>query len=192
MAFLYRGTTNPNGGAITIGGEQNNANMTGATIISNSEIVRVGDVVAVVVSSNNSFVRRLNAATDAILGILVSVQSPTTGGQVAPDSGTTDTWTVAADNQTSAKNYAVIDVSPWSVWSAPLSATIHTTQAAVKGTGFDADTGANAGRLLESSASVTRAAGRHFICHGVDPENTDRALVSLIEGYFGGGHMIGA
>ena len=171
-----------NAGPFLIGGDGSTGH-TSSTIVDNSVAVKVGDVIANVIASNVEYTRRYNAAGDSVLGVLISVVDPSTGGQAVPDSGTTDTWTVAADNRTVGKKYAVIDASPHSIWSAPLDGTIHTTQAARRGTFFDADTAANAGRIAEASATRTITNGRSFTCHGVDPDSSTRVLVSIAESY---------
>src|SRR3990167_6410096 len=100
-----------------------------STVITNSGVLQVGDVVAVAAaaSGNGTVVRRYNAAGDKILGICVGFGQ--TGGQSpALDSGIApDRVTVESDNETDKLVYAKIDVTPGAVWSAPLSGTIHTT-----------------------------------------------------------------
>lgn len=183
MPFIAKGSWNPNAGSYLIGGSGTGQSGAGlSTVITNSGVVRIGDVLAGVVSGSNLFARRYNAAGDAILGICVGVRRAD-GTLLSPDSGTTDTFTVASDNQTAAQIYAMIDASPYTIWSAPLDATINTTAAAVMGTCYDPDTGANAGRIAESSATRTLTNGRGLACHGADPEDTTRALVSIAESY---------
>ena len=127
-------------------------------------------------AGNGIVTRRYNAAGNTIIGVLISVGA-LAGPNVTPDSGTTDTWTVAADNETVAKKYAVIDASPWAIFSANLDATIHTTAAFGLGRYCDPDTGANAGRIAEASVTATLAQGRGLSCVGVDSEDTARGLV---------------
>ena len=160
-----------------------------ATLITNSGVVKVGDVIGITTAAagNGIVVRRYNSAGDAILGVLVGVEDPATGGQATPNSGTTDTWTVAADNETVGKKFAKVDISRWSVWSANSSAALHTTAAFGLGRWCDPDTGANAGRILESTVTATLAQGRGLVCLGVDPLNTARGLVSIgVESVFEG------
>lgn len=184
MPFVHKGSLIPNGGPILVGGRGTASGHSESTIITNSGVVRVGDVIAFVTSGANNFVRRYNAGGDPILGILVSVVNSATGGQATPDSGTTDTWTVTSTNQTIANPlYAVVDISPWSIWSAPFDGTIDTTVNAARGSYFDPDTGANAGRLAEASGTRTISSGRGFVCHGKDPDASTRALVSLGESF---------
>ena len=162
------------------------------TIIANSAIVRKGDVLSVaetITAGNIVPVRRYNAVDESIVGICVGF-GRANGQAVDFDADTNDTVTVGSGNQTAAQIYAIIDITPGAVWSAPLDGTIHTTQTAGFGTFFDPDTGANAGRIAETTAIRTHAdsGGRGLACVGVDPEDTTRALVTVVESVFQGFH----
>ena len=162
------------------------------TIIANSGIVRIGDVLSVVETLGAGSlvaVRRYNAVDETIIGVCVGFRRAN-GKSVAYDAGTNDTVTVASDNQTVAMIYALIDITPGAVWSAPFDGTIHTTQTAGFGTFYDVDTAANAGRIAETTALRTHAdaTGRALACVGVDSENTTRALVVFVEHVFNGVH----
>lgn len=173
---------------ITIGGPDRAGHLFKNTIITNSGVMKLGDVVATVAqaSGNGGCVRRYNTAGDAIVGVCVGF-GRASGKSVAYDSGTADTVTVAADNETVAQIYAFIDITPGAVWSAPLSATIHTTAIFRAGAFADPDTGANAGRILESSVTVSTVQGRGFACLGPDADDTTRGLVTIEETVFKAG-----
>jgi len=175
--------------AIVIGGADRAGPVMKNTIITNSGVMRIGDVVAVAAQAagNGSVVRRYNAAGDKILGICVGF-GRANGRSVDFDSGTNDTVTVAADNETVAQIYAKVDVTVGAVWSAPLSAAVHTTAIARIGAFADPDTGANAGRVLETSVTVTQSTERGLAILGVDPEGAQtgtsaRVLVMVVEGF---------
>lgn len=178
MPFIYKGTLAPGQGRLLFGGDTGITGLGLATLLANSAVVRVGDVISVVTSGNTVVTRRYNAAGDPILGVLTGVAKPDST-QATPDSGTTDTWTADADNETVAKLYAIVDISPWSVYSAPSSAALHTTAVAGLGAYTDPDTGANAGRIAEGSVTRTLAQGRGVVILGVDPDDSTRALVSI-------------
>jgi hypothetical protein len=146
--------------------------------------MQVGDVVAVVSGGapNSITVRRYNAAGDKILGICVGF-GQANGAVVAFDAGTNDTVTVGAANLTTgARVYAKVDITPGAIWSAPLSAAIHTTALFNYGAQVECGTGANAGQLTESSVSRTVSAHLGFACIGPDPQDTTRGLVYVVEG----------
>ena len=186
MSFIYKGTLNPNAGRMIIGGPDMAQGLSTATIITNSGVVAVGNVLSITTAAagNGIVARRYNSAGDVILGVCLSV-ADADGTQAEPDSGTTDTWTVASDNETVAKKYAVVDISPWSIWSASLTGTIHTTAAFGLGRWCDPNTGTNSGTILESGITGTLAQGRGLACIGVDPDDTTRGLV-----VFGPEHFI--
>lgn len=158
-----------------------------ATVITNSGIMQVGDVVAVTTAAagNGKVTRRYNAAGDKILGICVGFGQGS-GKSVTPDTGYTDKKTVASDNETGALIYALVDVTPGAVWSAPLSATIHTTAAFGYGAQIEGGTTTSAGQLTESTISATISAHLGWACLGPDDQNTTRGLVMCVEGLFRG------
>src|SRR3990167_5944132 len=131
MAFIRRNSpfSVP---TITIGGPTLLGPIFTSTVITNSGVLQVGDVVAVTAaaSGNGTVVRRYNAAGDKILGICVGFGQA--NGQVpAFDSGQTpNRVTVESDNETDKLVYAKVDVTPFKIWSAPFTpaATIHTTR----------------------------------------------------------------
>ena len=175
--------------AITIGGADRAGEVFKSTIITNSGVMQKGDQVAVVVqaSGNGVVVRRYNAAGDKILGICVGF-GRASGAVVAFDSGTNDTVTVAADNETVAQIYAIVDITPGAVWSAPFTpaATIHTTAIFGYGAQVEGGTGTSAGGLTETTVSRTVSAHLGWACLGPDPDAPTRGLVVCVEGLFRG------
>ena len=73
------------------GADATNLEMIGA----NSVVIQKGDLIRV----NNGGFASLATAGDLILGVVVGVVT-SAGVNVAPDSATLDTWTMASDNQT--------------------------------------------------------------------------------------------
>lgn len=182
MAFIRRNSPwNPK--TIEIGGADRAGHLFKSTIITNSGVMAIGDVVAFVAqaSGNGGVVRRYNASGDKILGICTGF-GQASGLTVAVDAGTTGTVTVGSANETVAMIFAYVDVTPFAVWSANLSAAIHTTAIFRGGAFVDPDTGANAGRIAEGSATVTQSTERGLACLGPDPEDTTRGLVMIVEG----------
>ena len=113
---------------IVIGGPDAAGPVFTSTIIVNSGVMQLGDVVAVVSGAgvaNSIVVRRYNGAGDKILGICIGF-GRADGKSVSYDAGTNDTVTVGSTNETVAGIYAKIDITPGAVWSAPLTAAIHT------------------------------------------------------------------
>ena len=189
MAFIKRHSpwSEP---TIVIGGPTLLGPVMTSTVITNSGVMQVGDVVAVVAaaSGNGTAVRRYNAAGDKILGICVGF-GQANGQEPAKDSGQTpDRVTVEADNETDKFVYAKIDVTPGAVWSAPFTptATIHTTARFGYGAQVECGTGTSAGGLTETTVSVTVSAHLGFACLGPDEQDTTRGLVVCIEGLFRG------
>lgn len=174
---------------IIIGGPDRAGESIKSTIVDNGAQIQVGDVLSVTTEStgNGIVVRRYNGSGDPILGICVGLRNGN-GSQPTFDSGVIpNRLTVASDNETVAQVYAEVDITPGAKWSAPLSAAIHTTLAFGAGRFIDPDTGANAGRLLESSITATAGTNtRGFSCWGPDPDNTTRGLVIVAESIFNG------
>ncbi len=187
MAFIRRNSpfSVP---TILIGGPNLLGTIFTSTVITNSGVMQVGDVVAVTTaaSGNGVVTRRYNAAGDKILGICVGF-GQANGRTPALDSGQApDRVTVESDNETDKLVYAIIDITPGAVWSAPLSATIHTTAAFGYGAQVESGTGTNAGQLTESTVSRTVSAHLGFACLGPDAEDTSRGLVMIVEGLMRG------
>lgn len=168
---------------IIIGGPDMGGVFFKSTVIDNSATVQVGDPVTYTaasssVNSDGSVVLRLAAVTDRILGVVVGF-GRANGQAVAFDSGTNDTVTVGSDNETSARIFAYIDITPGAVWSAPITGTIHTTVSFAIGTTCDFGTGASADLIDETTCTTTIYTGNQCIALGPDPDNTARGLIML-------------
>ena len=192
MAFIRRkgSFSTP---TMTIGGPDRTGPLDTNTIITNSGVMKVGDIVAVTAQAagNGHVVRRYNTAGDAIVGVCIGFGREN-GAAVAFDSGTNDTVTVGATNETVAKIYAKIDITPGAQWSAPLSGAVHTTAIARAGAYTDPDTGTNAGRALETSMTVSTVQGRGLAILGLDPDGPQtgtsaRVLCTIEETIFKAG-----
>ena len=171
---------------VIIGGSDQSGPIYNSTIIVNSGVMQVGDVVGVVsgAATNGIVVRRYNGAGDKILGICTGF-GQASGAVVGFDAGTNDTVTVGAANETTgARVFARIDITPGAVWSAPFTpaATIHTTALFNYGAQVECGTGTSAGGLTETTVSRTVSAHLGFACIGPDPNDTTRGLVYVVEG----------
>jgi hypothetical protein len=94
-----------------------------------------------------------------------------------------DTYTTAASNETSAKVSALVDVSPYSLYSVNLDDTIATTTGSNKRwymMDLPTSSDTSAELLDESSASATTG---QFFSWGLDPDNSDRVLVNIRESF---------
>lgn len=111
------GSTLPNSGRALVG-----ASATAGTILANSIVVVRGDAV----KTSTGFLTNASITTAAIAGIVEAVVD-VNGIAVTPDSGTTDTWTMASDNQTVAKKRAIIDESHFTIYSFKINNTPGTT-----------------------------------------------------------------
>ena len=186
MPFLKRGSLFglP---AVTLGGPDRAAETGLNTIITNSGVLSIGDVVSSVAQAagNGGVVRRYNAAGDKILGVCIGF-GRANGRSVTFDAGSSTTVTVAADNETVAQIYAIVEITLGAIYSANLSAAIHGTAIARLAAFCDPDTGANAGRVLETSVTVTQSTERALAILGPDPKDTTRVNVVIVEGIIRG------
>ena len=91
-------------------------------IIDNSDTLTVGDALKV----NTDGHATLAEAGAKVAGILQTVVDKN-GRAVAPDSGTTDTWTVASDNETSDQYEAAIIASKYALFYNDADDTMATT-----------------------------------------------------------------
>lgn len=186
MAFLKRGSLYglP---TVIVGGPDRASEVGFNTIITNSGVMAKGDIVAAVAQAagNGGVCRRYAAAGDKILGVCNGF-GRANGQAVDFDAGSSTTVTVAADNETVAQIYANVDITLGGIYSVNSSAALHTTAIARWGAFGDPDTAANAGRLLESSVTVTQSTERALAILGPDPNDTTRALVVIVEGLMRG------
>lgn len=103
-----------------------------AYIIDNSDAITTGDFV----SLNTDGHVVLATATNPILGSVEAVVE-SDGGPVEHDSGSSDTWTAASDNETVAKRMALVNIDPTACYEVDFSANIGTTSGSVSGAKFD-------------------------------------------------------
>lgn len=100
-----------------------------------------------------------------------------------------ETFRTAANNETGAQVCAIVDISPFSVYSADLGDTIGTTTGSNRAFYYlDLGTGdTNNQQLNEASAeALGTVGGGQFITHGVDPEDTNNVLVSISKSFLNG------
>ena len=91
-----------------------------------------------------------------------------------------DQYRTAANNETAAKVSALVDISPFSVFSADLDDTIGTTTGSNRAFYyFNVDSGSANHQLDEASAKAPSTGNGQFVSHGVDPQDTNNLLVSV-------------
>ncbi len=160
-------------------------------IIKNSVTLNVGDCVL----SYAAGVADVGVAGAPILGIVVGFENAG-GAQIQPAqvtkgttaySGVVNQVVAASDNQTNAKQVAVICADPSVRWSAAVNGTINTTvSSGLPGFGIDVDSANTSyGRVLETTATRTAATITNFVCAGnavgtsTDPADSLRLLVNI-------------
>jgi hypothetical protein len=160
-----------------------------APIIANSITVAVGEAVKL---DSTGYVTNATA-DDALLGIVVgfadSANVPLAPSAYAAGTATSsDVQSVvaASDNQTVAKKRALVQTSPWQIYSVNVSGTLGTTadsptatDGAIGGWVNVDSAGSNYARVLESTVSRTDGQDQNFFIWGVDPDDTARYLVSI-------------
>lgn len=112
------GTTLANQGRAIIGGLV----APNSTILANSITVTIGDAV----KSASGFLTNASVTTAAVAGIVIAVVDKN-GLPIASDANTIDSYTTASDNQTNAQLYAMIDESPFTIYSFKIDNTPGTT-----------------------------------------------------------------
>ena len=145
---------------------------------------QVGDVVSGGTGGEgfNGEVIVTDTASYHIIGV---IQAIITDKGVSPsDNGCggafVDQYKTAANNETAAKVSALVDVSPFSVYSADLDDTIGTTTGSNRAFYyFNVDSGSANHQLDEASAKAPSTGNGQFVSHGVDPQDTNNLLVSI-------------
>lgn len=165
MNAKAKGTTLANSGRALVGG----VSAPNSTIIANSIVLVLGDAV----KSASGFLTNASVTTAAIAGIVVAVVDKN-GLPIDPDSGTADSYTTASDNQTVAKKYAIIDESPFTIYSFKIDATPGTTTGSNL-RNYYCDF-ADKTQLSESSSATTAKVIRTL---GVDPDDATRILGTI-------------
>lgn len=141
-------------------------------VIDNSDTITLGDLVRTYNAGN----AEVAVAARPLGGVVHDVQD-SNGARPTPDAGTTDTFTVAADNETVAQIAVLIDMDEKSIYSGASDATPGTTNSSDKiGASFDI---ASEAEIDESTAS--RAAQGQLYGWGSDPDDSSRILVSIME-----------
>lgn len=151
-----------------------------------SQTFEVGDVV----KTYSNGVADLGVAATPILGVIVGFckadGSPLQDTEVvAGTAASTDTVTVTTDGTNSENIYALVDVSPDSVYSAEVSGTLGTTNSSnLRGCWIDINSaGAEYGQVLETTASRVAHSATGAMCNfyslGLDPEDSSRLLVKI-------------
>jgi hypothetical protein len=175
MSFKYVGSKN--------GGSTRNLI---PVTIGNSKTIAVGELVL----SYKAGTLDNPVAAQPGLGIVHSIVRGDAGNlpevraeHTAGSANTSDlqTVTAAADNATTGKYAAMVDVSKDSLYSATVSGTLGTTNSsAVRGAKIDVDSAnSDYGQLLEETATRTIGTPANFYSHGLDPEDATRLIVSL-------------
>lgn len=165
MNAKAKGTTLSNSGRALVSGTVAPHN----TIIANSITVTLGDAV----KSATGFLTNASVTSAAIAGIIVAVVDKN-GLPIDPDSGTADSYTTASDNQTNAKKNAIIDESPFTIYSFKIDAAPGVTTGSNL-RNYYADF-ADKTQLSESSTATT---GKVVRLLGVDPEDSTRVLGTI-------------
>lgn len=141
-------------------------------IIDNSDVVQLGDAVKVYNAGNAEI-----ATAGAPIAGFVHAVVDANGLQPAPDSGTTDTWTVESDNETDKQLAVLIDMDLDSIYSGDVDGTIGTTGTSNKqGCSLDLT---DENSIAETSA--TRTATAQLYGWGTDPDDSGNLLVSIKE-----------
>ena len=161
-----------------------------STVIINSGTVQIGDLVGGTAgtAAGVQVVRRLSGVDVAIIGVVVGF-GQISGAVVPFDAGTNDTVTVGAANETGAKIFARIDITPGAVWSAPVIAgTTTTTLRTGWNVMYNPGTTTNCGKIDETSA-VIDSATLSLSGMGTDPDApTTRLLVVITKTCLNGVH----
>lgn len=160
-------------------------------IIKNGVTLNIGDNA----KSYSTGYADVGVAGAPTLGVVIGFENAG-GAQIRPDQVTKGTTAypatvtqvvAAADNQTVAKQMAVICIDPNVTWSAAVNGTIDTTAASgLPGAGIDTDSANTSyGRVLETTATRTAGTITNWMTVGnangtsVDPSDSTRLLVRL-------------
>src|SRR3990167_5413705 len=148
---------------------------------------QVGDVVMAGIGTvDDPQVGEAITATSG-LRVLGVIQAITTKEGVSPSSNGCsgafiDAYRTPANNETGLQISALVDISPFSVYSADLDDTIGTTTGSNRAFYYlDLDTGVANHQLNEASATAPSTGRGQFVSHGIDPQDTNNVLVSIHE-----------
>jgi len=158
-------------------------------ILDNDERVYIGDPVKKLASGH----AEQAAAAGSIFGHVLDIvdknnnsmfgSTPSYTGAVtisgSPSSGYV---TVATDNETVDKIAALVDVSPFTIYSAPITGTMNTTDTSSAGGGWvDIAVSTYVITIDETTHTRTITNGGQYYNWGVDPDDSTRMLVSISE-----------
>ena len=148
---------------------------------------QVGDVVMAGTGDTEGFQPGEAVTATSGLRVLGVIQAITTKQGVSPSSdgcsgAFIDAYRTPANNETGLQISALVDISPFSVYSADLDDTIGTTTGSNRAFYyFDLDTGVANHQLNEASAVAPSTGSGQFVSHGLDPQDTNNVLVSIHE-----------
>ena len=161
-----------------------NGRMLRKYVLDASTDFQVGDVVAGGTGGEgfNGEVITADTAHYHIVGVIEAIStnkgvSPSTNGC---SGAFIDAFRTAANNETGDQISALVDISPFSVYSADLDDTIGTTTGSNRAFYyFNLDSGNANHQLDEASAKAPTTGTGQFVSHGLDPEDTNNILVSI-------------
>lgn len=145
---------------------------------------QVGDVVTGGTGGEGFNGEVIVLATSA-LNVVGVIEAIITNTGVAPSNNGcggafVDQYRTAANNETAAQVSALVDISPFSVYSADLDDTIGTTTGSNRAFYyFNIDSGSANHQLDEASAKAPSTGSGQFVSHGLDPEDTNNLFVSI-------------
>ncbi len=176
MAFTYRKD---------VGGSGSSNDDFVTHTLANSETFAVGDVIE---TFTNGFGANPAAAVP-VLGVVISLSDgvlpEVKGTHTAGATNTSDlqTVTTAADNETTGKFKAQVNVSETAVYSATVSGTLGTTNDSdLRGGRVDIDSANTSfGQVLETTFTRSFATAANFYSHGVDPSDSTKLLLSIAQ-----------
>ena len=175
MAFKTVGTLAPNAGTQLIGGDT----APQLTIVANSQVAQIGDKCE---WDADGFIVAGASSTATIEPVGIIVAFAANGIATDFDASSLDTVTVASDNETVAKIYAIIDVSEYTLYSVAMDAALGATTGSGL-PGYSMDALASDGSQLDESTAETSVTGSvSFHSWGVDPVDALRVIVNMKQG----------
>ncbi len=141
-------------------------------IIDNSDVISIGEMVKAYLAGN----AEAAVADRPLLGVVHDIQTKD-GRAPTWDAGTTDTVTVASDNETVGLIACLVDCDRDSIYSATVTGTIGTTNTSSKiGVSIDITDS----QSVAETTAVRNAQGQMY-GWGTDPNSSTRMLVSIME-----------
>lgn len=146
--------------------------------LADSQAVEIGDVIETYSAGTGT----LAVANQPVLGVIESFcdangMPEKQSNPVAGTASGVDQRSIASTSS----DYAIVDVSPNTIYSAAVSGTLGTTNSSnLRGARLDIDSGnSEYGQLLETTATRTISTPANFYSHGVDPDDSTRLMVSI-------------